>query len=53
MSEPNILILAGGISSRMKRSASAAHAIEAALVDDAVHKSASGPLTVRSSIIFL
>ena len=41
MSEPNILILAGGISSRMKRSASAAHAIEAALVDDAVHKSKS------------
>ena len=41
MSEPNIIILAGGISSRMKRSASAAHAIEAALIDDAAHKSKS------------
>jgi glucose-1-phosphate thymidylyltransferase len=41
MNEPNIVILAGGISSRMKKSAAVARAIETSLVDDAAHKSKS------------
>ena len=41
MNEPNIVILAGGISSRMKKSAAAAKAIESSLVMDAAQKSKS------------
>ncbi len=41
MNEPNIIILAGGISSRMKKSAQTAKEIEQSLVKDAVLKSKS------------
>lgn len=41
MNDPNIVILAGGISSRMKKSASAAQGLEQSLVKDAVAKSKS------------
>ena len=41
MNEPNIVVLAGGISSRMKKSAQTAKEIEQSLVEDAVHKSKS------------
>lgn len=41
MHEPNIVILAGGISSRMKRSVGKATGIDPSLADDAAHKSKS------------
>ncbi len=41
MNEPNVVILAGGISSRMKRSAQGAKDIERALVHDASERSKS------------
>src|SRR3990172_1515464 len=41
MNEPNIIILAGGISSRMKKSAQSAKEIELSLVEDAAAKSKS------------
>lgn len=41
MNEPNIVILAGGISSRMKKSAQTAKEIEQSLVEDAAQKSKS------------
>src|SRR3989304_1976382 len=41
MNEPNIVILAGGISSRMKKSAQAAKEIEQSLVEEAAQKSKS------------
>lgn len=41
MNEPNIVILAGGISSRMRNSASSAHGLEQSLTKEAVEKSKS------------
>ena len=41
MNEPNIIVLAGGISSRMKKSAQSAKEIEQSLVEDAAAKSKS------------
>lgn len=41
MNEPNIVILAGGISSRMKKSAEAAEELERSLLEDAAQKSKS------------
>ncbi|MEX2117527.1 MAG: sugar phosphate nucleotidyltransferase [Bacteroidota bacterium] len=41
MNEPNIVILAGGISSRMRNSASSAHGLEPSLTKEAVERSKS------------